>query len=140
MAEIFKKIRFKKMFLLTAIYLAAGFTGEFFLYYFLPEHYFKQYYVIVLFFLFAGIITNIVLDRTAHYKEGELFSVYMTLRVAKFLLTLIVLVIFKIFVVEADKKIPFAIAMMGNYIIYTSFELYTFHFFQKRSTKNAKKE
>ena len=140
MIGLFKKLRFKKLFLLTAIYLAVGLAGGLFFYYVLPDHYFRQYYFIVLFFWLAGVVTSCIIDRTSHQEEFKKFTIHMVMRVAKFLLTIIFLVIFEKLIIEAGKKLSFAIALMSNYLLYTSLELYKYHAYNKQSIKHARKE
>ena len=140
MAEIFNKLRLKIFFLLTAVYLAVGLSGGLIFYYLFSQHYFKLYFVIILFYWLTGIITNYILDRTIHHKEDKLLSVYMVSRMTKFLLTIVFLAVFEMLVMDAVHKIPFAIALMCNYMLYTSLELYIYYLYNKRSSKNAKKE
>ena len=140
MRDIFNKLRLKMFFLLTAVYLIMGFLGGLIFYYLFAEHYFKPYFVIVLFYWITGIITNYILDHTIQHKEDKLLSVYMVSRMSKFLLTIIFLAIFEKLIIDNSHKIAFALALMCNYILYTSLELYIYYLYNKRSIKNAKKE
>jgi len=140
MCDIFNKQQSQLSFLLTIVYLIIGSLCGLILYHLFSAYYFSLYFVIVLFFWSTGIITNYIVERTIRYKANRLLSVYMMLRLVKFLLIVIFLAMFEVFIMDENHKIPFAVALMGNYFLYACFELYIFNLYNKRFVNNEKKE
>lgn len=140
MRDFFNKLQPKYFFLLTVVYPVAGALYGLILYYVFSAYYFTSCFFIVLFYWTIGLITNYLLDRIIRQRSDKLLTVYMILRMAKFLLTIIFLGVFELLVVADSYKLPFAIALMSNYVLYTLCELYTFNLYNKRLLNNAKKE
>jgi len=140
MRNLVNKLQSRIFFLLSFVYLAAGMLFGLIVYYLWDKDYLTRYFVIVFFFFLTGIINNYIVDRTIRKKVDKLLSVYMALRMGKFLLTIIFLSVFVVFILEDSHKLPFAILLMIHYILYTSLELFTFNLYYKHAIKDAKKE
>ena len=140
MRHLVNKLQSTLFYLLSLVYLAAGVLCSLIVYSVWDVHYFTFFYCILFFFFLTGIINNFIIDRTIRKKPDKLLTVYMALRMAKFLLTIIFLSVFEVFILDDIHKLPFAIASLGNYLLYTSLELFTFNLYYKHAVKNAKKE
>jgi hypothetical protein len=127
-------------FLLSLVYLSIGGLGELIFYFLFPTHFFKLYFVIILFYWIVGITTNFFLDRTCTSKNDKLLTIFMLSRMVKFFLTIVFLAVMIKVVFSNKDQIAFAIAVMANYVLYTSLELYIYYLYNKRSIHNAKEQ
>ena len=140
MHALFTKLLSRPYFLLNVVYLAAGSLCGLIWYYLFSGHSMISYFCIVLFFWMMGVSVNHIINRTIQQNVGKLFAVYLTLRMAKFIVTVIFLAVFELFVMEDSHKLPFAGALMGNFVLYTFFEICTINLYNKRLVSNAKKK
>jgi hypothetical protein len=140
MRDLFDRFQSKPFLALTVIYLTAGSLCGLFLYYVYTAFYFNSYFVIVLFYGTTGLITHVLFERSNRKQAEKSFTVYFAIRVAKFILTIVFLSVFLLFVMAENYKLPFAIALMGNFLLYSIFELYLFNRYHKRLKNNATKE
>jgi len=140
MRNLVNKLQTTIFYLLSLVYLAAGFLCSLMVYSIWDIHYFTFFYCIMFFFFLTGMFNNYIIDRTIQKKPDKLLTVYLALRMAKFLLTIIFLSVFVVFILDDIHKLPFAIAALGNYLLYTSLELFIFNLYYKHAVKNGKKE
>jgi len=124
--------------LITVVYITAGFLGGLLFYTLCPGFFFPNYYVIIVFYWIIGVITNYLLDNASRTRLDKLLSIYMMSRVIKFLLMILFLALFIKLVIDYAHRVPFVIALMGNYLLYTFLELYIYYLYNKRALKNGK--
>lgn len=88
------------------------------------------------FFVTAGIILSLILDRAhQNYNSRKLISIYMLSRVIKLVLTIGFLWAFTRFT-ECEVK-PFAISLMIFYLTYMFLDLYVYVLFNKKIKKGG---
>jgi hypothetical protein len=102
-------------------------------YFLIPQYYFNFYPVIVAFYWIGGTILNAILALSRNAKPDRLLNIYMMGRMIKFLLTIIFLLVYVL--CNAENCVPFAIALMTNFFIYTGLEIVIYYLYTKPSLK-----
>lgn len=124
--------------LVTAINLVLGFSLGSLLYIIWPEHYFPWYPSIPLFYWITGCAMALFLDRAAKKHKGHITTIYMLVRMCKFIVALIFLWLYASLVRSHLKA--FGFTLMLFYFIYVGLETYSLYVFEKKKTKRLKKE
>lgn len=126
------------MALTTFINAAIGITLGGLLYTIWPEHYFKWFPSIPIFYWLMSMLMAFFLDRVKR-KGGDVTIVtYMIVRLCKFTLALIFLWMYAALV--GEKLRMFGFTLMIFYFIYITLETYTLYLFEKKRMKSEKNE
>lgn len=134
MNKLYFKIQSRIYLLITLSYLVLGLSCSLLFYLFLPEKYFGFYPLIGVFYWACGMALNFYLHRCRSNHPDKLVNIFMTVRMVKFVFTVVILVIaFKLIGVA---RLPFVIALMSNYLIFIVLELYIFNCYNKRIHRN----
>jgi hypothetical protein len=120
------------------VYIGIGLLSSLIYYLFIPQHYFSFYPAIIVFYWICGIILNIILAFSHNKKPDQLLNIYMMGRMAKFLLTIIFLLVYVL--CARDSRVPFAIALMTNFFIYTGLEIFIYYIYTKPTLNDAKEK
>ncbi|WP_321331212.1 hypothetical protein [uncultured Bacteroides sp.] len=107
----------------------------------LPEHYFDWCPFIPAYFVTLGVISIYVFDITRRRAPKILIQVYLTVKTVKFLLSIVVLLIYGM-VVKID-IVEFLLTFMVFYLIYLIFETWFFFLYElnrKRKREHEKEE
>ncbi len=103
-----------------------------------PEHYFRWYPSIPLFYWFTAMAMTYFLDR-AKRKNGDVtVTTFMVVRFCKFTLAVVFLWLYAVMIGENLKM--FGITLMVFYFIYLAMETYSIYLFEKKRMKREKKE
>jgi hypothetical protein len=107
-------------------------------YFFLSPYYFHFYPAIIAFYWIGGVILNTILARSHSKKPDRLLNIYMMGRMIKFLLTIIFLLVYVL--CTSENRVPFAIALMANFFIYTGLEIFIYYLYTKPAPNHAKEK
>jgi hypothetical protein len=118
--------------------LGVGLLSGMIFYFFISQYYFNFYPAIIAFYWIGGVILNAILARSHDTKPDKLLNIYMMGRMIKFLLTIIFLLVYVLCATE--NRVPFAIALMSNFFIYTGLEIFIYYLYTKPALKNAKEK
>lgn len=132
------RLKLKLMGLYTFINVVIGIALGGLLYTLWPDHYFKWYPSIPLFYWATGMILTYLLDRVKKKKGDVTVTIFMLVRFCKFTLALIFLWLYATFVGEKLKV--FGLTLMLFYFIYLGLETYTIYLFEKKRMLREKKE
>ena len=131
-------LKFKLMGLITFINVAIGVTLGGLLYTIWPDHYFKWYPSIPMFYWVMAIAMTYILDRKK-IKNGDVtITAFMVVRFCKFTLAVVFLWLYAALVRENLRM--FGFTLMLFYFIYLGLETYTVYLFEKKRMKREKKE
>lgn len=128
------KLKGRLIALITAINIAIGVAVGVLLYTLWPSHYFKWYPIIPLFYWIMGIAMAYFLDRVKKKHGDMIVTIYMIVRLCKFVIALVFLWLYIAWVGEQIKT--FGFTLMLFYFIYLALETYTFYLFEKRRIKH----
>lgn len=116
--------------LITFINVALGVTLGGLLYTIWPNHYFRWYPSIPVFYWIMGLAMAFFLDRVKKKHGDMIVTIYMIVRLCKFIIALIFLWLYAALVEEHVKS--FGLTLMLFYFIYLVLETYTFYLYEKR--------
>ena len=131
-------LKFKLMGLITFINVAIGVTLGGLLYTIWPDHYFKWYPSIPIFYWVMAIAMTYILDRKKKKNGDVTITAFMVVRFCKFTLAVVFLWLYAALVRENLRM--FGFTLMLFYFIYLGLETYTVYLFEKRRMKKEKKE
>ena len=131
-------LKFKLMGLITFINVAIGVTLGGLLYTIWPDHYFKWYPSIPIFYWVMAIAMTYILDRKKKKNGDVTITAFMVVRFCKFTLAVVFLWLFAALVRENLRM--FGFTLMLFYFIYLGLETYTVYLFEKKRMKREKKE
>lgn len=120
--------------LITGINIALGVILGGLLHLFWPDHYFKWYPIIPLFYWLMGIAMAYFLDRVKNTHGDMIVTIYMIVRLCKFVIALVFLWLYAAMVGDHVKS--FGFTLMLFYFIYLTLETYTFYLYEKRRIKH----
>lgn len=129
------KLKIRLIGLITGINIAVGVALGGLLYTIWPAHYFKWYPSIPLFYWLMGMAMAYFLDRVKKKHGDMIVTIYMIVRLCKFVIALIFLWLYAALIGEQIKT--FGFTLMLFYFIYLVLETYTFYLFEKRRIKHA---
>ena len=128
----------KLMGLITFINVVIGVTLGGLLYTIWPEHYFRWYPSIPIFYWVMGIVMTFILDRVKKKNGDMTVTAFMVVRFCKFTLAIVFLWLSAALVRENLKV--FGFTLMLFYFIYLGLETYTVYLFEKKRMKREKRE
>ena len=131
-------LKFKLMGLITFINVAIGVTLGGLLYTIWPDHYFKWYPSIPIFYWVMVIAMTYILDRKKKKNGDVTITAFMVVRFCKFTLAVVFLWLYAALVRENLRM--FGFTLMLFYFIYLGLETYTVYLFEKKRMKREKKE
>ena len=131
-------LKFKLMGLITFINVAIGVTLGGLLYTIWPDHYFKWYPSIPIFYWVMAIAMTYILDRRKKKNGDVTITAFMVVRFCKFTLAVVFLWLYAALVRENLRM--FGFTLMLFYFIYLGLETYTVYLFEKKRMKREKKE
>ena len=131
-------LKFKLMGLITFINVAIGVTLGGLLYTIWPDHYFKWYPSIPIFYWVMAIAMTYILDRKKRKNGDVTITAFMVVRFCKFTLAVVFLWLYAALVRENLRM--FGFTLMLFYFIYLGLETYTVYLFEKKRMKREKKE
>ena len=131
-------LKFKLMGLITFINVAIGVTLGGLLYTIWPDHYFKWYPSIPIFYWVMAIAMTYILDRKKKKNGDVRITAFMVVRFCKFTLAVVFLWLYAALVRENLRM--FGFTLMLFYFIYLGLETYTVYLFEKKRMKREKKE
>ncbi len=131
-------LKFKLMGLITFINVAIGVTLGGLLYTIWPDHYFKWYPSIPIFYWVMAIAMTYILDRKKKKNGDGTITPFMVVRFCKFTLAVVFLWLYAALVRENLRM--FGFTLMLFYFIYLGLETYTVYLFEKKRMKREKKE
>ncbi len=131
-------LKFKLMGLITFINVAIGVTLGGLLYTIWPDHYFKWYPSIPIFYWVMAIAMTYILDRKKKKNGDVTITAFMVVRFCKFTLAVVFLWLYAALVRENSRM--FGFTLMLFYFIYLGLETYTVYLFEKKRMKREKKE
>ena len=131
-------LKFKLMGLITFINVAIGVTLGGLLYTIWPDHYFKWYPSIPIFYWVMAIEMTYILDRKKKKNGDVTITAFMVVRFCKFTLAVVFLWLYAALVRENLRM--FGFTLMLFYFIYLGLETYTVYLFEKKRMKREKKE
>ena len=131
-------LKFKLMGLITFINVAIGVTLGGLLYTIWPDHYFKWYPSIPIFYWVMAIAMTYILDRKKKKNGDVTITAFMVVRFCKFTLAVVFLWLYAALVRENLRM--FGFSLMLFYFIYLGLETYTVYLFEKKRMKREKKE
>ena len=120
-------LKLKLMGLITFINAAIGVTLGGLLYTIWPDHYFKWYPSIPIFYWVMAIVMTYILDRKKRKNGDVTITAFMVVRFCKFTLAVVFLWLYAALVRE-------------NLRMYLGLETYTVYLFEKKRMKREKKE
>lgn len=132
------KLTLRLIGLITFINAVTGITLGGLLYTIWPDHYFKWFPSIPIFYWLMAIVMTLVLNMVKKKQGDVTITVYMVVRFCKFTLALIFLWMYATLVGERLKA--FGFTLMLFYFIYMSLETYTLYLFEKKRLKREKRE
>lgn len=121
------------MALITGINLAVGLVLGILLYLLWPHHYFKWYPSIPVFYWLVGLAMAYFLDRAKRSHEDMIVTIYMIVRICKFIVAIAFLSLYVVLIGENVRM--FGLTLMLFYFIYLVLETYTFYLYEKRRMK-----
>lgn len=127
------RLELRLMGLITGINLTVGLVLGGLLYLLWPDHYFKWYPSIPVFYWLVGLTMAYFLDRAKRNHEDMIVTIYMIVRICKFIVALAFLWLYVVFVGEFVRT--FGLTLMLFYFIYLVLETYTFYLYEKRRMK-----
>ena len=131
-------LKLKLMGLITFINAAIGVTLGRLLYTIWPDHYFKWYPSIPIFYWVMAIVMTYILDRKKRKNGDVTITAFMVVRFCKFTLAVVFLWLYAALVRENLRM--FGFTLMLFYFIYLGLETYTVYLFEKKRMKREKKE
>ena len=131
-------LKFKLMGLITFINVAIGVTLGGLLYTIWPDHYFKWYPSIPIFYWVMPIPITYILHRNKKNNGDVTITAFMVVRFCKFTLAVVFLWLYAALVRENLRM--FGFTLMLFYFIYLGLETYTVYLFEKKRMKREKKE
>ena len=131
-------LKFKLMGLITFINVAIGVTLGGLLYTIWPDHYFKWYPSIPIFYWVMAIAMTYILDRKKKKNGDVTITAFMVVRFCKFTLAVVFLWLYAALIRENLRM--FGFTLMLFYFIYLGLETYTVYLFEKKRMKREKKE
>ena len=131
-------LKFKLMGLITFINVAIGVTLGGLLYTIWPDHYFKWYPSIPIFYWVMAIAMTYILDRKKKKNGDVTITAFMVVRFCKFTLAVVFLWLYAALVRENLRM--FGFTLMLFYFIYLGLETYTVYLFEKKRMTREKKE
>ena len=131
-------LKFKLMGLITFINVAIGVTLGGLLYTIWPDHYFKLYHTIPIYYWVMAIAMTYLLDRKKKNNGDVTITAFMVVRFCKFTLAVVFLWLYAALVRENLRM--FGFTLMLFYFIYLGLETYTVYLFEKKRMKREKKE
>ena len=131
-------LKFKLMGLITFINVAIGVTLGGLLYTIWPDHYFKWYPSIPIFYWVMAIAMTYILDRKKKKNGDVTITAFMVVRFCKFTLAVVFLWLYAALVRENLRM--FGFTLMLFYFIYLGLETYKVYLFEKKRMKREKKE
>ncbi|RHJ93501.1 hypothetical protein [Parabacteroides bouchesdurhonensis] len=124
------RLKWRLMGLITFINVALGVTLGGLLYTIWPNHYFRWYPSIPVFYWIMGLAMAFFLDRVKKKHGDMIVTIYMIVRLCKFIIALTFLWLYATLVEEHVKS--FGLTLMLFYFIYLVLETYTFYLYEKR--------
>ena len=103
-----------------------------------PDHYFRWFPSIPLFYWLTALIMVYVLDKVKHHKRNMSVTMFMLVRTSRFLLACIFLWMYAALVGENLRS--FGFTLMLFYFIYLTIETYTNYMYEKKRLKRIKEE
>lgn len=122
--------------LLTLFTIICGGVGMLILHFNLPEHYFKWFPYIPIFFYVMGIASIYAFDSCRSHAPNKTGLLYMALKVVKLILSVVLLLVYCIIVKEHEKD--FILSFVAYYLSYLIFETWFFFSYEKKKTKIKK--
>lgn len=124
--------------LITVIHAIIGIALGSLLYFFWPGHYFKWYPSIPIFYWMMGLAMAFFLDQVKKKHGDMIVTIYMLVRLSKFVVVVIFLWIYALLVGSHVRS--FGLTLMLFYFIHLALETYIFYLFEKRRIKRNDKK
>lgn len=124
--------------LITFINAAVGVVVGALLYDFAPEHYFKWYPSIPVFYWLMAIAMAFFLNMVKKKKGDVTVTTYMVVRFCKFTLALVFMWLYATLIGEHLRT--FGFTLMLFYFIYLGMETYTLYLYEKKRMNREKRE
>lgn len=128
------RLKLRLIGLITFINVAVGVAAGGLIYTIWPDHYFKWYPAIPAFYWVMAVAMAYFLDRVKKRHGDMIVSIYMIVRLCKFVIAVIFLWLYATLV--GDHVKCFGLTLMLFYFIYLVLETYTFYLFEKRRIKH----
>ncbi len=132
------KLRLRLFSLITFVNVTVGVSLGGLLYTIWPEHYFTWYPSIPLFYWLTALAMVGFLDSVKRHKRNMSITVFMVVRMCRFVLACIFLWMYAALVGENLKA--FGFTLMLFYFIYLAMETYTNYMYEKKRLKRLKEE
>ncbi len=132
------RLKIKLFGLITFINVTIGVSLGGLLYTIWPEHYFTWYPSIPLFYWITALAMVYFLDSVKHHKRNMSITIFMVVRMCRFVLACVYLWMYAALVKENLKA--FGFTLMLFYFIYLAMETYTNYLYEKNRLKRLKKE
>lgn len=132
------RLKMRLMGWITFINATIGITLGGLLYTIWPDHYFKWFPSIPIFYWVMAMAMAHVLDLKKRENGDVTITAFMVMRLCKFTLAIIFLWLYATLVRENTKM--FGLTLMLFYFIYLGLETYTIYLFEKKRMKREKKE
>lgn len=132
------KLKMRLMGWITFINATVGIALGGLLYTIWPEHYFKWYPSIPVFYWLTAMAMTYFLDSVKRKKGDMTVTTFMVVRFCKFTLAIVFLWLYAQVVNERLKM--FGLTLMLFYFIYLGMETYTIYLFEKKRMKREKRE
>lgn len=127
------RLELRLMALITGINVTVGVALGVLLYLLWPNHYFKWYPSIPAFYWIMGLAMAYFLDRAKRNHQDMIVTIYMIVRICKFIIAVAFLWLYVVMVGEYVRT--FGLTLMLFYFIYLILETYTFYLYEKRRMK-----
>ena len=132
------KLGIRILLILCITYLGISILTEVVYYFVVPEHYYRFYPAIGIFYLVMGVISYYSMVHYRNTSHDYLLNVYMFGRMIKFFTTVFFL-LFYIFIINPENNKAFALTMIVYYIVFSGLELYIYTLFNHRISKHEQK-
>ena len=132
------KLRLRLFSLITFVNVTVGVSLGGLLYTIWPEHYFTWYPSIPLFYWLTALAMVGFLDSVKRHKRNMSITVFMVVRMCRFVLACAFLWMYAALVGEKLKA--FGFTLMLFYFIYLAMETYTNYLYEKKRLKRLKEE
>ena len=120
----------------TLLIVLVGVGGAGLLFSFCPQHYFRGYPLIPVYFWLGGILQINIVERCRRRMPEHVLQVYLLLRVLRMVVSVFLALIYCILVREEAKA--FLLTFIANYLIYLSYD--TWFFFTAEGNRDIRKK
>ncbi|MDH6358018.1 hypothetical protein [Parabacteroides sp. PF5-9] len=131
-------LKLKLFVLVTVVYAGVGSLGGVLLEFIISKDYFGIYPTISIFYWIMGLVLTFGLNRLRKTNPDRLLHYFMTVKAAKFVLTILFLMLYVAY--NPEVKMQFSVTLMCNYFIYSFLEMYIYFLYNKKIIQAQDKE